>query len=232
MWSFAFVLWYMYTGTPACRYETDNPVCDNCLKAEVHWNHSPFSSFFYFLCLDKEKQICSTEEVFYLQEWLHQKILGTASKNTSNQTNSSMCKNYWNVFIEFVTPSETQKLELLYLSGSEWLQGLYQELLMWWAPSWFKSLMLRVLHWYLRGHGLKTGIFPAFFLQRLNQHTLSCCKLKCSEGELSLLRPDWLTFILFLWCRKVFAFISNKLILKYRMMEGRSRLNNMSYFMI
>ncbi|XP_073243914.1 serine/threonine-protein kinase Kist-like [Porites lutea] len=34
MWSFAFVLWYMYTGTPACRYETDNPVCDNCLKAE------------------------------------------------------------------------------------------------------------------------------------------------------------------------------------------------------
>lgn len=34
MWSFAFVLWYMYTGTPACSYETGNPVCDNCLKAE------------------------------------------------------------------------------------------------------------------------------------------------------------------------------------------------------
>ena len=54
----------------------------------------PFQQFFYLLCLDKEKQICCTEKVFYLQEWLHQKILGTASKNTSYQTNSSMCKNY------------------------------------------------------------------------------------------------------------------------------------------
>ena len=64
MWSFAFVLWYMYTGTPACRYETDNPVCDNCLKVEVHC-HSPL---FLLPVLDKEKQICSTEKVFYLLE--------------------------------------------------------------------------------------------------------------------------------------------------------------------
>lgn len=34
MWSFANVLWYMYTGTPAPRCETDNSVCSICLKEE------------------------------------------------------------------------------------------------------------------------------------------------------------------------------------------------------
>ncbi|XP_078380884.1 serine/threonine-protein kinase Kist-like isoform X1 [Oculina patagonica] len=34
MWSFWYVLWYMYTGTPAPRCQTDEPVCVMCLQEE------------------------------------------------------------------------------------------------------------------------------------------------------------------------------------------------------
>lgn len=34
MWSFAFVLWYIYTGQPASRVETDGQVCEMCSRAE------------------------------------------------------------------------------------------------------------------------------------------------------------------------------------------------------
>lgn len=35
MWSFCYVLWYMYTGMPAPRCQTDEPTCVMCLQEEV-----------------------------------------------------------------------------------------------------------------------------------------------------------------------------------------------------
>lgn len=34
MWSFPYVLWYMYTGMPAPRFQTDEPTCVACLQEE------------------------------------------------------------------------------------------------------------------------------------------------------------------------------------------------------
>lgn len=35
MWSFSYVLWYMYTGMPAPRCQTEEPTCVMCLQEEV-----------------------------------------------------------------------------------------------------------------------------------------------------------------------------------------------------
>lgn len=38
MWSFSYVLWYMYTGHPAPRHELHEPVCTMCLQEKVATN--------------------------------------------------------------------------------------------------------------------------------------------------------------------------------------------------
>lgn len=63
MWSFAYVLWYLYAGNPASRLETDKQVCETCSMAEdTHCMH--FKSLQSELPQDERKIIVLQHELF------------------------------------------------------------------------------------------------------------------------------------------------------------------------
>lgn len=148
MWSFAFVLWYMYTGTPACRYETDNPVCDNCLKAEVHWNHSPFSSFFLLSLFRQGKTKFAVLKRYFI-------------------CMNDYTKRFW------AQPQKT--LHTKHIVSEFPINLNWSIRTTWGAVNFFflKRLMVRALHWFLRGHVFKSRSRQKFF--RLSFHSGLIC---------------------------------------------------------
>lgn len=65
MWSFGYVLWYLYTGQPASRFETDHQVCETCLKKEGTHYCMHFRKFQSDRPMD-EREITSVQHQLFL----------------------------------------------------------------------------------------------------------------------------------------------------------------------
>lgn len=68
MWSFSYVLWYMYTGMPAPRCLTDEPTCVMCLQEEV-MNIFSMASSFYETLLQGIRVVVFTKTIYSRRFW-------------------------------------------------------------------------------------------------------------------------------------------------------------------
>ena len=67
------------------------------------------------------------------------------------------------------------KAHIFELRGMIYLLRVYYELSKWPAPSWLDSSVGRALHWYRRGHGLKSCSGLYFFFQAVISQLLKLC---------------------------------------------------------
>ncbi|CAH3041127.1 unnamed protein product [Porites lobata] len=111
MWSFAFVLWYMYTGTPACRYETGQP--------SLYIETILLSAVFLPSFLDKEKQICSTEKESLC---LHFKQINTQIPNDGRKITTEQNELFYDLIMKMIKCKPEERI-----TSSNALQHLFLE---------------------------------------------------------------------------------------------------------